>query len=358
MGFDKGRMKFSVVGLPEAQGEGFEAGLLRESYKDSRPSIGSPVIDTTSGASLSTPSRKGVPEDFIEDGRTFFCVRTRDLKIDRREFKERLQMRIREEELKNGGTRLSKKQRKEIQEIVMLSMEETAKVETKGTRCVLSPNRNTLLVEATTTKALDDTMIGLTSCVALTPPGVPTKALSPGLLYEAYSGKRESMYIPVDLGGMKSSSGIGRDFLTWLFMASESQKVLPDGVTFAVTGSLVMEDCRECKTGAVNISLKKGEPASGKEVVACLEQGKKVCSIEGGWDFEGMTIFCAIDEELHIKGLKIGDKSVYGLDARVTHALLFVEGLKKVFRSFVGMEEHNAELMGEWLKRKRSIVGP
>ena len=239
----------------------------------------------------------------------------------------------------------------------MLALEGSATVATSGTRCVLAPNRDILLVEAVAEKALDDAMVSLTSCVAVTPAGSPTKALTPDLLYEAYSGKRISMYIPVDLGGMKSSDGVGKDFLTWLFMASECQGVLPKGVTFAVTGSLGMEDCRECKTGAVNITLQKGEPASGKEVVACLEQGKKVVAVGGSWDFEGLAMSCTLDEGLHVKGLKWHDRTIGDLNSRVSNAMLFVEGLKKVFRCFVDSEAHNAELMGEWLKQKRTQVG-
>jgi len=355
MGFDKGKMNFSAIVLPEKQDTQFETSLLQESYKPTKPSLESPVEDFTAGHSLAGLGRQATPEDFAEDGTLYFCCRQRELKINAQEYRERVQLRIKEFRNRNGS--LKREDVKQIQEEVRLALETSATEKVTGTRCVLAESRNILLVEAVTTKSVDDVVTFIEGDIVLTPVGTPGKVWSPEYLYERWAGKKANVYVSIPIKGMRCVTGMGPDFLTWMFMASESEGLLPEGIKCGITGDMQMTDCREVATGAENISLKKGQPPNGREVITCLEQGKKLVSAEFAFDFDGTGMVATLDSKLAVRKLGFMKGAVQGgMGERVIAAQLLMSGIEKIFKAFINSEPANAELINNWISAKKEYV--
>jgi DNA recombination-dependent growth factor C len=365
MSFEKGKINFAVVEFIDGiDRDTFIANVLSESYTDTPPSIEEPVIDFTSGVSLANPRQEEETDedDFILGGLPYFAIRKQELKIDSAIVKETLDRRL--FDLEKEGTKITSAIKGDTKEMVVDSLADMAVQKISGVRCVITVDGKRMLVDATSPKKVDETVIEsiLTSIEtgAFGSSNAVTR-LTPEFLYLTTTGKSYDSYCPVKMNNFETNDGIGHDFMTYLFMGSEVENFFDPGVELTFSGNIELEDCRECLSGAKKTVLKDGAPAMSDEVVSALQSGKKVKSADIMVTFGGDTYSVTIDKDFTFKKFSVEDPEE-GLDihsqfeTRVNTAAMFLDGFKKLFAKFVSTEENNERMILTWLREKQSTV--
>jgi len=336
MAFEKGKMNFSVLVSVEGVGDEFEDSVVAEAYKDAKPTLDTPVEDFSAGISLADAAAASKDRFFV--GSQFYAsTRKKEYKLPKSRLKEEIEMVLHEEVVRNGGERVSSKRKKELVENVKTAMQSQAQLELGGSRFALCPDRKRIIVEATSDSKLDEVLIAITAAVPMNVVKDLT-AYSPEFLYELATQKNPAGYQPLTIAGRHSSEGIGRDFLTWLWAASETDGAI-NGLTVALTG-MIQLDGEDDGTGPVTVILKDGAPAIGAEVNAVLAQGKKVSKAEFSIADGDLVYRAVIDEKFHFKGFAgpsgtdKGASAGERFDARIMDCIAFQKILERAFKEF------------------------
>lgn len=352
MSFEKGKMNFSVLVSTTPVGDDFEQSIVNESYSENNPTLDSPVEDFTAGVSLAAAPKE---LDRFRLGSHFFAsTRKRQFKMPRSRVKEETALAIQQAVERNGGDPISRKEKKELAESVQVALQDEAQLDYSGTRFVLSNDRKRILVEAASSSKLDDTLIAITSAVALS----QVKGLqiySPEFLYEVVMHSSADMYEPLSVAGRGSSDGLGRDFLTWLWATSEARGQVA-GFTIALTGMIQLAG-EDDGTGPVTVILKDGAPAIGAEVNASLKQGKKVSKAEFSIADEELVYNVVIDDQMHFRGftgpyevdktLSHGDN----FDGRIMDCIAFMKVVEKMFVAFCE-DKNRQSVIDNWVSSR------
>jgi len=362
MSFDKGSMNFTVVDLASYDRDKFLENLNGESYSASNPSFDAPVTDVTCGISLASTDKDGVSvDDFVLGGLPFFAVRKRELKIDASTVKETVERRILD--LTKSGVDVSSKKKKEIKEDVIDALSVDASEKLSGVRCVISSTGKFMLVDATSGKKVEDFIDNIYSFVAMDAFGGSggLVARSPEAMYSRTSGKGFMDYEQIEMNHFGTEAGIGEDFLTYLFMASEIENFFSDGTEVVLAGDIELADSRETSVGAKKIVVKEGVPSVAQEVVTALCSGKKVSSVDLMMSFGGDVYTVTVDSEFRFKKLTIKDEEKIGdiharLESRMLSVSMFLDGFGKIFNKFVESEDSNEKMIQVWLDEKANLT--
>ena len=354
MSFEKGPMNFVALVASQEISDDFESSIFQEGYSDGRLGLGVPETDFTSGVSLAPLGRDATLDDFKFGQLTYFACRKRELKIDTGTMRERIERAVYDEIARTGA--VSSKRKKELKEMVVDALEDTAQERVSGNRVVMAPNRHWLYTDAVSNAKLVELIDSICVAVPLNAYG-KIEPYCPEFAYRMATGKNESQYSPFRIGGMPVVEGIGCDFLTWLFMASEESNICTAQV--ALPGNIEMVDCRETVTGAKAVVLKEGQPSTGREVAVCLKAGKKVVGADFMFEFDGIGYEVAVTSDFVFKKLKVVDMEastdvVANFLDRVTAIGKFMHAFNELFKEFAAVSDRLETLVNGWIRTKET----
>jgi len=357
MTIEKGKINYSVLVSLKPIGDGFEDSIVNEAYADRKASLDTPVEDFSTGISLS--DIEASKENFSLGSYFYAATRKKQFKMPKSKIKEEVAIAIHQEIARNGGTALNSKRRKEIAENIEAMLQDEAVLETSGSRFVLSQDRKRIIIEETSASKIDEALILITSAVPMeTIPDL--KVYTPEFLYEIATGESASGYEPFTVSGRYSAEGIGRDFLTWLWAISDSQKNIDgmEGLLVALTGMIQLSGEND-GTGPVTVILKDGAPSIGAEVNAGLRQGKKVSKAEFSIADKDLVYKIIIDDQFHFrafagpyvpeKGLDIGSN----FDGRMFDCVAFMTLIERMFKAFCD-DKTKQQTINEWISTSRN----
>jgi hypothetical protein len=354
MSFDKGTVNFTVLEPAKKFDAQVVDEIINDSYRDEAPMIDTSINDVTSGISLADiDGRDPVREDFLKSNIPFFALRTRSLQIDSSLIKERLERIL--ADYSERGIPITGKLKKEAKENLKELAAKDAKLKISGIRCTVSPANGRVYTEATTEKKVDEVLELLMSIIPIDKTGGRLSAVTPEHMAHA-AGFNPENYEPVKISEHESVMGLGEDFLTYLFMASEVRD-FHEGVEISLPGNIEMVDCRSHSPGAKNISMKDGIASISKEAISCLKTGKKVKSADFSFGFNDVCYTVTIDSEFHFKKMKFenaeseGDDGA-GFQGRVFAMDNFMKWFDMLFRKFLSTADRNGYVMRKWLEEK------
>jgi hypothetical protein len=355
MSFEKSTINFTVLRTAKPIDPSFEESILEEGYMKTNPTVGGPVLDFSSGVSLASLARDATIDDFKLGALAYFAIRKRELKIDAGTLKEHVERMIHDEIARTGG--ITSKQKKQFKEDAQDVLEDTAQARVSGTRLEISPDRRALYVEATSASKLTDVIDMLISGVPLGSYG-RVDVYGPEMAYVMTAPDEDDS--PIRIGNMETSDGLGEDFLTWAFMASESDQMAGDGVEISLPGVIELADCREAATGPKVVMLKEGQPCWGMPVVSCLKNGKKVVSADFMLGFDGFAVEVNIDSDFAFRKFKAVSLEPNGdlvgdFTDRITAIEIFLIHFQKLFARFLVTVEHNEQLINSWIESKEEF---
>jgi hypothetical protein len=320
MAFDKGKINFGMLVSPTPLDETFDDTLMSMAYREDQPDVDTPIIDITSGVSIDndTPDTSDL-EFMTTGGHLYGAVRKREKKIDKKLYKEKVEKAIHRKLLNTGQEYLSRTQKKEIKQDIMEMMVLEATVQYTGIRFVVSGDRRTVFVEATSAKKVEEVFeqLYVLNC--------PLEIYSLDHLVRRENGEDADV----------------EAFLTWLWMASETDGVLPPEFQVALTGNIVLEN-PDTEIGAKTIRISNGSPALAKEAWAALREGKNVKAAEFSLAITASSrVFEAtITTEGCFKSFREKSLEVKGLDRhsafaeRIKSCKDFVEVFENIFEAY------------------------
>jgi len=361
MSFDKGTVNFTVL-APARKIESLSSvidDIMGEGYKQSSPSFETDIFDSTSGLSLADIVGREVMEgDFKYGGIPYFAIRKREKKIDTGLVKERLERFI--ADAAQEGRVVSSKEKKAQKEVIVNSLAMDAQEKISGNRVVISPDGSTIYLEASSEKKVEELVEILMSLIEYGKIGGGIGVVTPEFMATTL-GYDPDAYEPIRVSEHEQIMGIGEDFLTYLFMASEIKGYV-DPFEISLPGNINMVDCCSASSGAKKISMKDGLASISKEVISALKSGKKVESA----DFmiaEGDAAFSVtIDSQFHFKKLKMenmedqfDDKEGEFL-ARVNAITKFTGIVETLLKQFLDRRSVLENVFQEWVSKKDTFL--
>jgi hypothetical protein len=350
MSFEKGGMTFRVLKPQVARASETEQYLLDLSYLET-PGVGDyTTVDVCRGVTLHT-GEKPEGEDFLKYGENvYFAMRTRERVIDKKAVKELVNYLLDKFYTEKGYVAKGKNV-KEIKENAEAILADKTFEDCSGIRAVLTRPKANLLVEGASIKKVDSLLDGM---------GLDTATnytvLSPDELFTSITGKSPAEYLPYSINGKSTTAEIGKDFLTWLWMASETDGKLPGKIVTALCGDIVMKG--EGRS-SLTTKLSKGTPWAGEEVCAAFNEHKKVSSAK----FRVITkddyiVECMIDEEFVFSGFKTiteidGKDPQEIMDERIRMVESFLETIEALFERFL-QEVDPEQVVTAWVHRKQA----
>jgi len=277
MSFQKGAATFRVFSSGKDIGESIQEGLRAFAYK-TLPTEGEqdgPLFDITRGVSLMGTGAPP-PVEFVYGGNTFFAIRKREKIINPALVKECLSYLI-DKDFKETGKAPWGKRKKELKETARDMAKGEGVLKIGGTRVVIIPNTKFLLMDATSVSKVDDALNFLISGPL---PDYTLIQITPEVLYAYLAKKESSQYQPIKVFEKSLTTGVGVDFLTWLWAISENDSEGGNGdkINVSLCGDISFR-CDESGTAGSQITkLSKGAPWNGDEPKAAFEDGKKVSS--------------------------------------------------------------------------------
>jgi hypothetical protein len=308
------------------------------------------IVDVTRGISIAGVAPTG-EYDFTYGSSTYFAVRTRERVKDAKMVKEYVAYLI-DKEFRETNVYPGGKRRKEIKAIAN-DVIKCNVTKTSGVRMVIPPDSKMVIVEASSVKKVDETL-GFLMTTDIFKDNAPS-AMTPEFLFNVLSGDKTSSYENICLADEVRCEGIGVDFLTWLWMASETSGVLPEGITVTPFGDICFRNDEQSAQGAIMTKMTKGTPWEGNGPLAALNDGKKVCSIALRFmKGDAVAYEVVVDENFVFKKFKIQevDKELSDPQAVFADSIIaiqnFVELFVTVFKRFLNKAEENQTLMKSW----------
>jgi len=263
-----------------------------------------------------------------------------------------------------GKGYLNQNRRREIKAGVQERLLPEMPPQLKGIDMVYDPRSRILYCSATSEKQFDAFVLNFLQTIGFAPePAVPETMAFQLEGLNAENWPPVSFSETLDDGAVDGT--LGREFLMWLWYASERQGgtvQIPDLGEFAfmVEGPLtfVMEG-----KGAHEIVLKKGEPIFSAETRAALFSGKKLSKAkltfargEELWSFE-------LDaDEFVFRGMKLPQTEAFDRITKFQERMIFLDTFRQVFfhlfRQFLRLRnsssdwEETKSAMRRWVKER------
>ncbi len=351
MGLEKGSATFVILCAPEKVSNATVTPLLAEkAYLTMPESSDGPTIDVTRGVSTINKRPDG-DLNFQYGPTTYFAIRSRDRKKDPQMVKEYFAYLV-DKEISETGKTPKGKRKKELKAIAIEAAKPSDAIKTSAIRVIIPENSKMVIAETSTLKKADEVCAFLAAGPLS---GNDPFIFGPEYLYNVLTGKTADSYDNLKFHDEVRASGIGVDFLTWLWMASETPGVLPDTIQVAPFGDISFRNDKESSKGSEITKLSKGLPLGGGGAKAALDDGKKVCSMSLCFQKDEDTSYSVVvDEKFIFKKFKVNEteKSCGAPQELFGEAVVsiqdFMEIFITVFKRFLNKAEENQDLMVKW----------
>jgi hypothetical protein len=356
MSLEKGKTTFRVVLTGKhVIGDDLELALVARSYTTIPHVDEYKIEDVCRGRTLWGKTDEGLPEDFLRYGSNlYFSLRTRENKLNKKTLSEYIEFLI-EKEITETGDNVSSKRRKAIKNEAQMTLMSLSAESLSGVRAISAIGGKSVIVEGGSAKSAERIQELLEDCVE----DAEVSMLTPDFLYYLSSSETD-LYQPFRISEEHSSDvSIGADFLTWLWMASETVGVLPDAVAVALCGDITFKGCADDSVASVTTKLSKGSPWKGDEPMAAFSGGKKVSSAKFRFSKNlGQTYEVSIDDTFKFSSFDVVDGKEDGLDVqsemneKVTSITEFLTLLTSLFYKFKALGDKNESLIATWVKNR------
>ncbi len=344
---------FKIALSKDKIGEEIQDKLINSSYKEYESGN---LTDTTRGISL-VSNRIDDNLDFHYGNSFYFAVRNREQSIDSKMVKEHF-MYLMDKESKENGDVISRKRKKEIKETAIQLVEDKKVLKTTGTRVTIPANAKTIIVETPSEKKAEEVLLFLTEDVLK---DKEVNFLTPEMLYSVIKKSKSVEYNSLSINGQLLSSGIGVDFLTWLWAISETEKCLKDkGIQVIIFGDIEFRNDAGSSKGPVKTKMSKGIPWEGDSVKGALLDGKKVSSVGFRFQKNDSTVYSVVINE----GFTFKKFDFDSIDTEeslskedlfadvITNIQEFLSLFVDLFKIFIEMEDENQEIIDNWCREK------
>lgn len=278
MSLQKGAMTFRVLTAKEPISMDCQTELRAKAYtKFENVELGTPIIDVTRGVSL-VGNGNADPNtyDFGYGGNLFFAVRTRKQDKNASLVKEFFQYLV-DKEVKSTGYSPRGKRKKELKEQAVQLASTNPITKITGSRVVGIPETKFVVMDTTSVNKCFEVIDFIKASIM---PNNELFLIDPDYLYTLISKNSIESYIPYKINGKLETTGVGSDFLTWLWAASEVKGILPADVTVSIFGDISFRRDADSesisKNNSVITSMTKGTPWEGEAVKAAFAEGKKL----------------------------------------------------------------------------------
>ena len=354
MSLEKGKAAFRILLLKEKVGQELEATLMQQSYTEVPPTDEYTTTDICRGRTL-WGSNTDVSPDFLRFGTNlYFAVRSREKKLDSKIVAEYLAYMI-EKEIAETGEYPTAKRRKEISQTCKETLTVSTTEKLSGIRVLAPIGYKIIVVEGSSVKNAEAVQMVLRG--SETQGDGPASLFTPSQLFDC--GHKDQIYFPFPIKGKASNISIGADFLTWLWMASETPDILPSDVLVSLCGDIAFKGETNEPTSSVTTKLSKGTPWQGEEPKAAFEDGKKVSSAKFRFVLKGgLTYDVTIDENFAFSGFNVVDGFEKGLDVqsamndKAMAIIGFLKVLTNLFYKFMSQPESNAKDLDSWINNR------
>ncbi len=366
MSLQKGAATFRIFSAEKQIGQEIHDCLRPMSYKKLDPSQAEGVIfDATRGVSL---VGNGIPPDQLDfnyGGNLFFAIRRRESVTNPAILKEYFNYLI-DKEIRETGIVPRGKVKKAIRETAIELAKDQKIMKINGTRVAIVPNSKFVVMDLSSLSKLDEIQVFLESIL----PDNKLRLLDPDALYTLLSQTPSTQYVSLDINKQSIASGIGTDFLTWLWAVSDDDK-LPSNLKVSACGDLTFKCDEHVGKGPAITRMTKGTP-EGNEPAAAFNDGKKVSGATFRICKGSETYEVFLDETLLFNKFKqiIQNEDDKGEDGdgestkkskknpqddfadRILAIRSISDTVVDLFKIFVSMQKDNQQLIDSWLKNK------
>ena len=353
MSMEKGTISFRVVRTANPVGEELEKKLEALAY--SSMDEDHEVVDVTRGVSMwGNGEEVKDQEAFLRFGTSlYFARRMRKKRVPQVKIKE-FYAHLLHKEIEAEGLPVSQKRRKELREMAEETLLGQATVDLSGVRVSAPLQKNCFLVESKTVSKSVEVQDLLAACGE-----TQTAIMTPNVFYQHIT-KGEEDYFPYSIDGQLVATGVGVDFLTWLWMAAECNEILPDGLKVVICGDIELRRDKGSGQKSQKMKLSSGAPWETGEPEAAFRAGKKVQSARFMFqEGKGTTYTVTVDEDFYFKALDISDEDKKlepqsFMSDRHMHIVEFLRILTQIFKKFLDMQYANQELINSWIEARRN----
>lgn len=379
MSFQKGAMTFRVFTAAEPISLDCQNQLRENAYKKFEGvELGTALLDVTRGVSLvGEGTVDPLTLEFSYGGNLFFAVRSRKQDKNASMVKEFFQYLV-DKEVKTTGYAPRGKRKKELKEAAIQLASTNPVTKITGTRVVGVPDSKFVVMDASSVTKCCDTTDYIKAEIM---PNNDLSLIDPDYLYTLISKKGPETYIPYKINGKLSATGIGADFLTWLWAASETDGVLPADTIVSLCGDLSFRRDGDSEDSHGNDSIlttmAKGVPWEGDGAQAAFHEGKKLkaaifriakgestyeFSLDETFLFNKVTEVFAEESDDEAEGDDGEEKSKKKSDGKRNPEDLFVERIEAVreisetvfglFNKFMSSLAENEQFVNDWLSHR------
>lgn len=357
MGIEKGSSTFKLVAAAEKIGEEIMPVLKEKAYLDMPPGEVEKLSDITRGVSIAN----GKPQDewdFRYGTSIYFAIRTRERVVDPKMVKEYLAY-LMDKEFKETGKIPRGKRKKELKETAKSMVQTNLITKVSGARIIIPVNTKMVIMELSSDKKVDEAIEFLTEN-AFKENALST--ITPEYLYNVLTGQPCDSYKGFSVADEERCTGLGADFLTWLWMASEVEGMLPKGIRSTPFGDVEFRNDKDCPKGAITIKMSKGMPWEGEEPKAALVDGKKICAASFRFMKDDTVSYdVVIDETFTFKKFEVSKGQEEELENpedifsdAIMSIQLFSELFIELFKTFLSRVDSNESDIRNWYNSRWS----
>ena len=370
MSLQKGAMAFRVFTAAEQINMDCQNELRAKAYaKFEGVEFGVPLVDVTRGVSLVGNGQDPNTLDFCYGGNLFFAVRTRKQDKNASLVKECLQYLV-DKEVKTTGYVPRGKKKKELKDLAIQMASVSPIMKMIGVRVVGIPDSKFVVMDASSVKKCDETLDYVKQNIL---PNNGLTMITPEYLYSLISKKSAESYIPFKIEGKLTITGIGNDFLTWLWAASEIDGTLQKDTLVSLCGDISFRRDDEEGEGkdSVTTTMTKGVPWEGDGAKAAFAEGKKIKAaifrvVKGDATYElsldETFLFSKVTEIMNDEEEGDDDKEEKKKDNSKNPEILFTDRILAVreisemvfalFNKFVSTSAENEGFVNDWLNNR------
>lgn len=249
------------------------------------------LFDITRGVSL-VGSKPTEDVSFVYGNNIYFAIRKREKIVNPAVVKECLNYLI-DKSVKETGEVPRGKRKKELKETAIAMAQNEKVLKMSGIRVVGMLDSKMAFMDATSISKIDEANEFLISGPL---PEHSLIQMTPETLYSVFaqsSVKPESLQIT----GKSVATGLGMDFLTWLWAVSDTTGGYGD-VNVTLCGDICLRSDENATTGPMITKLSKGSPWSGDEPKAAFNDGKKVSTATFRFSKDSDVFEVTLDETL------------------------------------------------------------
>ena len=350
-GFSRKSVSFSVIRTHEPVGQEFEDAILSKSYVQVSPTLDNEVVDFCRGNHLMNLDE--APVNLRYGGCIYFSIRKREKTIDSNTQHE-MEAKMLEKEYQETGKEPSGKRAKQIKEAARMALEPLAREKVTGIRVAASVGSNYIFVAGGPKVA--EKVIGH---LELATDRNDFVVVDPVSLLSMSNEKAEEDYESFKMCGHDSPTTVGQDFLTWMWMASETERALAGGISIGIGESVSFAEPGDGNGGSKLVKLSKGNPNESREAFAAFQEGKKLSEAKFTLsESDGNGYEFTTSASMGFKSFKICDENVKGRATedvffdRVIAMGVFIKTISTLFDAFLRFSDHNQSLIDKWLVNK------